>query len=96
MERICSTLEVPLIANMVEGGKTPVLPAKRLEEIGYKIAIFPATGFLAAGSALESVYGTLRREGSSVGATVPLYDFTAFAKLMGFEDVWAFEKRHAE
>jgi 2-methylisocitrate lyase-like PEP mutase family enzyme len=96
MEKICASFDLPLIANMVEGGRTPVLSAPRLAALGYKIAIFPAAGFLAAGAALEAVYGTLAREGSSVNATTPLYPFSEFAKLMGFEQVWEFERRHAE
>jgi 2-methylisocitrate lyase-like PEP mutase family enzyme len=96
MEKICASFELPLMANMVEGGKTPVLPAARLEELGYRIAIFPATAFLAAGAALASVYATLRHDGSSVQATAPLYPFNDFAKLMGFQDVWDFDKRHAD
>jgi 2-methylisocitrate lyase-like PEP mutase family enzyme len=96
MEQICARCELPLMANMVEGGRTPVLSAQKLERLGYKIAIFPATGFLAAGSALESVYHTFKRDGSSVNATVPLYDFTEFAKLMGFQEVWDFDQRHAD
>jgi len=96
MEKICASFELPLMANMVEGGKTPILSAARLIELGYRIAIFPATGFLAAGAALDSVYKTLQRDGSSVGATAPLYPFNDFAKLMGFQDVWDFDKRHAD
>ena len=96
MEKICATCELPLMANMVEGGRTPVLPAQRLEELGYRIAIFPATGFLAAGAALASVYATLRSDGSSVSATAPLYSFTEFTRLMGFEEVWEFDRRHAD
>jgi 2-methylisocitrate lyase-like PEP mutase family enzyme len=96
MERICASLDVPLIANMVEGGRTPVLSAAALSALGYKIAIFPAAGFLAAGAALDSMYRTLEREGSSINATTPLYPFAEFTKLMGFEDVWEFERRHAD
>jgi 2-methylisocitrate lyase-like PEP mutase family enzyme len=96
MEKICATLELPLMANMVEGGKTPVFTAARLEELGYRIAIFPVTGLLAAGAALDCVYKTLKRDGSSVAATSPLYPFNDFAKLMGFQDVWDFDKRHAD
>ena len=96
MEKICASFELPLMANMVEGGKTPVLSARELEELGYRIAIFPATGFLAAGAALDSVYQTLKRDGSSVGSSAPLYNFSEFAKLMGFEAVWEFDKRHAD
>jgi len=96
MEKICTSFELPLIANMVEGGRTPVLPARQLAQIGYKIAIFPGTGFLAAGAALESIYQTLKQDGSSNNVTVPLYEFSEFAKLMGFQAVWDFDKRHAE
>ena len=95
MEKICTRFDLPLMANMVEGGKTPVLSAKRLEELGYKIAIFPVAGLLAASAALESIYRTLKHDGSSVNAAVPLFSFGEFAKLIGFEDVWDFEKRHA-
>jgi 2-methylisocitrate lyase-like PEP mutase family enzyme len=96
MQRICANCELPLMANMVEGGRTPVLPARELEQLGYKIAIFPATGFLAAGAALDSIYRTFKRDGSSVNAAAPLYDFTEFTKLMGFEQVWEFDRRHAD
>jgi len=96
MEKICARFDIPLLANMVEGGRTPVLPAARLEALGYRIAIFPAAGFLAAGAALESIYRTLRDEGSSVNASAPLYEFGKFTQLMGFEDVWAFDRRHAD
>ena len=96
MERICASFDLTLLANMVEGGKTPVLSAQRLGELGYRIAIFPATGFLAAGAALQSVYQTLRHDGSSVNAVTPLYPFADFAKLMDFEQVWEFERRHAD
>jgi 2,3-dimethylmalate lyase len=96
MERICTSFDLPLIANMVEGGRTPVLSAQRLEQLGYKIAIFPATGFLAAGAALESIYMTLKRDGSSVKVSVPLQEFSEFTRLMGFQEVWDFDKRHAD
>jgi 2-methylisocitrate lyase-like PEP mutase family enzyme len=97
MRRIGATFAgVPLLANMVEGGRTPVLAAAELREIGYRIAIFPAAGFLAAGAALRAVYGQLRATGSSAGAAAPLYDFGEFSRLMGFESVWAFEREWAE
>ena len=96
MEKICKSFDIPLLANMVEGGRTPVLPAARLQALGYKIAIFPAAGFLAAGAALESIYRTLKDEGSSVNASAPLYEFKKFTQLMGFEEVWAFDQRHAD
>lgn len=95
MARICASFDSPLLANMVEGGRTPVLSAADLDRLGYSAAIFPAFGFLAVGHALSKAYGTLRRTGSSAGSDVPLYEFSDFNRLMGFEAVWAFDKKWA-
>ncbi|MDB5838155.1 MAG: dml 2 [Herminiimonas sp.] len=96
MRRIGGAFDLPLVANMVERGRTPVLSRAELESIGYKLAIFPVTSLLAAVQAMSAVYQTFKEEGSSANSRVPLYDFADLSKLMGFEDVWAFEKRYAE
>jgi 2-methylisocitrate lyase-like PEP mutase family enzyme len=96
MRRIGQRFDVPLVANMVERGRTPVLTRAELESIGYKLAIFPVTALLAAVQAMSSVYQTLQQQGSSASMPVPLYDFADLTRLMGFEDVWAFEKRYAK
>jgi 2-methylisocitrate lyase-like PEP mutase family enzyme len=82
---------VPLLANMVEGGRTPLVSKPQLEELGYKIAIFPARGFLAAGAALESSYAELK---DGAATSTPLYDFKKFSALMGFERIAEFERRY--
>ena len=86
----------PLIANMVEGGRTPMLSNARLAEIGYALAIYPVAGLLSAAAALETVYRQIRATGSSLGSPAPLYSFAEMNRLMGFEEVWAFDKAHAE
>ena len=93
MARIAARAAKPLLANMVEGGRTPILPRARLEALGYAVAIFPVTGLLAAAAALEAAYGALRREGSSAGLAAPLRDFGAFNEAMGFGAVREFERR---
>jgi len=85
----------PLIANMVNGGRTPMLPTGRLAELGYAAAIFPVTGFLAAAHALTQVYGDLKDNGETSGRT-PMFSFAQFNELIGFRDVWEFEQRYAE
>ncbi len=92
MRTIGKSFDRPLVANMVEGGRTPVVDRKTLEEIGYGIAIFPVLGLLAAGEALRQTYGHLRESGSSIGGDVPLYKFSAFSDLMGFDAVAAFDE----
>ena len=97
MRKICETFSgLPLVANMVEGGSTPVLSADDLRDIGYTMVIFPVTGFLAMGAAVKSVYQHIKDHGSTTGADVPLYNFAEFSKMMGFEDVWNFEKKWAD
>ena len=88
--------DMPLIANMVEGGRTPMLTSARLAEIGYALAIFPVAGLLSAAAALKTVYRQIRETGSSLGSPSPLYPFAEMNRLMGFEEVWAFDKAHAE
>jgi 2-methylisocitrate lyase-like PEP mutase family enzyme len=96
MARIGRSFDVPLLANMADGGRTPILPRARLEELGYKIAIFPATGFLATAGALQHVYGVLAEKGSSDTLKDELYSFDKFCRLVGFDHVWEFEKRWPE
>ena len=93
MRTINERFDLPTLANMVEGGRTPVLSKQALEEIGYSIAIFPATGFLAVGATLKAAYGTLKTEGSTDKIETPLENFEAFSRLMGFERVWNFDKK---
>ncbi|MDP6709194.1 MAG: isocitrate lyase/PEP mutase family protein [Alphaproteobacteria bacterium] len=91
MAQICQSFDAPLLANMADGGRTPVLPAARLEELGYAIAIFPGTAFLAATQAMARAYGHLKEQGSSAEIDLALYPFEEMNKLMGFEEVWAFD-----
>ena len=93
---IADAVDAPLIANMVEGGRSPLLPAARLRELGYAIAIYPGSGFLAATAALEATYRHLLQTGSTLGSTTPLYPIAEMHRLMGFDAVWDFDRRWAE
>jgi 2-methylisocitrate lyase-like PEP mutase family enzyme len=88
--------DMPLIANMVEGGRTPILSNLRLAEIGYALAIYPVAGLLSAAAALETVYRQILKTGSSLGSSAPLYAFADMNRLMGFEEVWRFDRTHVE
>jgi 2-methylisocitrate lyase-like PEP mutase family enzyme len=96
LKRVAASFNKPVLVNVVEGGRTPVLPKSELETMGFKLAIYPTLGFLAMGKAVEDVYSVLLKEGSSVSAQDRLYNFMEFSKLMGFEQVWNFDKAHAE
>lgn len=91
MRKACSVLDKPCMANMANHGKTPIPPAKVLEEIGYAYAIYPSLTSLAAAAAAEKVLRDLKDNG--IGEPDDLFDFGEFCSLIGFEDVWAFEKK---
>lgn len=94
MKKVRDEIDGPLFANMVNGGRTPLLSADELKDIGYQIAIHPALGFLAMGEALDRAFSDLVENGKT-SDDIPLYPFSEFNKLVGFEDVWEFEKRYA-
>ena len=96
MAAIGKAIDKPLLANMVEGGRTPILPAARLQELGYAIAIYPAVGFLAVAAALEKAYAHLKQHGDSNALPEDAsYGFKRICELMDFPEVWDFEKRWA-
>lgn len=96
LKQVAASFSKPVLVNVVEGGRTPVLPKQELEAMGFKLAIYPTLGFLAMGKAVEEAYSILLKEGSSVSAQDRLYNFTEFSKLMGFQQVWDFDKAHAD
>jgi len=83
-----------LLANMVEGGRTPYLSTHELASMGFKIGLYPATGFLSAAAALVDAYAHLRNTGISTGGPKQL-PFPEMNKMMGFGRVWDFEKKWA-
>ena len=85
-----------LLANMVPSGRSPVLSAEKLKAFGFSIAIYPSAGMGPACAALETAYKYLLEHGSTEGSSVPAYDMKQLHTLVGFDDVWDFEQRHAE
>ena len=94
MKMVNAAIKKPTLANMVSGGKTPIFSSAALQDMGYSVAIHPALGFLAMGEALKTAYTKLDTTGNVTG--VALEDFGEFSRIMGFEDVWDFEKKWAD
>jgi 2-methylisocitrate lyase-like PEP mutase family enzyme len=95
MRQACARIKKPMMANMADGGKTPIRSKAELAAMGYRVAIFPATTGLAAAHAAEVALSMLKETGTSVSPSVPLFSFAEFNSLIGFEDVWAFEQKWA-
>jgi 2-methylisocitrate lyase-like PEP mutase family enzyme len=92
MRRFCRAVRRPCMANMVPGGKTPILPPAQLQEIGYKLALYPVMLLSAAVAAMQATLAAL-----DPGSTTPQPPSVSFAELqglVGFPDYWERETRY--
>ena len=80
---------VPLLANMVEGGKTPISGADDLEELGYSIVIFPGGTVRAVSFAMQEYMGQLKKTGSTDLWRNRMFDFRGFNDLIGTPEMLA-------
>ncbi|MBL8839055.1 MAG: isocitrate lyase/phosphoenolpyruvate mutase family protein [Alphaproteobacteria bacterium] len=85
---------VPAMANMVEGGKTPILPAAELQALGFKLVIFPGGTVRALAHALSGYYESLRTHGTTDPWRDRMFDFSGLNGLLGTEDFLARGKRY--
>ncbi|PEQ11393.1 carboxyvinyl-carboxyphosphonate phosphorylmutase [Novosphingobium sp. PC22D] len=95
MRKVCETFGKPVMVNIANGGVTPPLPAKDLADIGFAFSIYPSLSSLVAAKAIEQAFAQLRDDGNGEPNEPPLFDFKEFCSLIGFEDVWAFDKKWA-
>lgn len=87
---------VPLMANMVEGGKTPIVPAPELEALGFSLVIFPGGIVRALAKAAEEFYGTLKAHGTTDPFRARMFDFVALNDLIGTPEALERGKRYAD
>ncbi|WP_201741645.1 isocitrate lyase/PEP mutase family protein [Salinigranum halophilum] len=87
--------DVPLLANMTEGGETPLFTAQEFEEFGYDIVLYPATGFKAAQKALRDVYNEIAETGTQKGVMDKLVTWQERNDLNGLDEVIALEQKYA-
>ena len=95
LQRIPSAIsDVPLMANMVEGGKTPPLNASELEAIGFSLVIFPGAIVRVLARAADEFYAVLAAKGTSEPFQDRMYDFTALNELIGTPEMIALGKQY--
>ena len=92
MGRICREIEAPQLANMVEGGRTPVLSPPALEALGYKIAAYPLSLLSAAAAAMRRALADLKA-GRAVAGAMP---FDELQRLVGFPAYDAEARRYRD
>ncbi len=83
LARIASSLPPPVVANMVEGGRTPLCAAHELEAMGYRLVIFPGAAVRAAAAAVVKVMDALKRHGTTAGALDAMLSFDELNALLG-------------
>jgi 2-methylisocitrate lyase-like PEP mutase family enzyme len=92
MRRFCQAMRKPCMANMVPGGKTPILPPQELQSIGYKLALYPVVLMSSAIAAMQAALAALRPE--SKKAFPPSVSFAELQQVVGFPDYWERETRY--
>jgi 2-methylisocitrate lyase-like PEP mutase family enzyme len=85
---------LPLIANMVEGGRTPVTSAAELERLGFALVIFPGGIVRAMALAAQEFYATLLKDGTSAAFRNRMFDFDGLNAVIGTSAMLAAGKRY--
>jgi methylisocitrate lyase len=92
MKKVSEIINVPLLANMVEKGKTPFLKERELEAMGFKIAIYPVSALYTATKAILGLLETLKKDGTTVTYADHMIDFPTFNEMIGVSEVRNLEK----
>lgn len=95
IERVTREVKAPLLANMVQGGKTPPVTVTELDRLGFKLVIFPAVCMAAAVAAIEHALARLRETGTDWGEGPVLSPMDIFRRV-GFDWWHGIEERFRE
>ena len=85
---------LPLMANMVEGGMTPIQNAGELQALGFSLVIFPGGIVRALARQAQEFYATLRRDGTTAGFRNQMFDFDGLNSVIGTPDMLALGKSY--
>ena len=94
--RVGDSIDAWLVANMVPTGKSPEIAQGDLQAWGFDMAIYPSAGMGVVCAALEQNYAWLKAHGSTAGSPVPAFNMAQLHELVGFADVWEFEKKFVQ
>lgn len=96
LEAISREVPGPLVANVIEGGQTPVLPLEEYHRMGFTSVGYVLTGIFAAAYALNKAYSYLLEKGTSAGLEGELMSFSEFTGLLGLEEKLREDERFKE
>ena len=86
--------DVPLFANMIEGGKTPLLSSAELQELGYKMVVYPLSALFSAAKAVEETYRALFQEKTTAARQEAMVSLGEFEEIIGVPDWKELEARY--
>lgn len=92
MKLITSSFNVPVLANMVEGGRTPLLLNQELEKIGFNIVIYPTASTYSVCLAISRLMQNLKQTGTTAGMMDEMIKFTEFNELIGLPQIREYER----
>jgi methylisocitrate lyase len=87
LRHLCSEIDGPCLANLIEGGKTPILSGRQLEAMGFAAVTWPVSASYAIARAVSDVYAALLRDGTTNAVRDRMVDFDAFNRLIGLAQV---------
>lgn len=94
MREIGRSVPGPLVANMIERGVTPLMTPRELGALGFTLVVWPLGPLYAAARALADVYGTLRRDGTTLAMIDRLLPFEEFHAIVGLEEKYALDAKY--
>jgi methylisocitrate lyase len=86
--------DTPLFANMIEGGKTPVLTSDELRDLGYKMVVYPLSALFSAAKAVEETYRALFEAKTTTARQAAMVDFADFEEMIGVPGWQELEQRY--
>ena len=89
LEEVARRAPKPTVANMIEQGRTPVLPQQELADLGFQLILYPLAGLYASAKALETIYTQLQTNGTTTGHEDQLLSFERFNDLIGVDQKYA-------
>ena len=96
LRRIAREISVPKVANMVEGGKTPLCSAKELEEMGYQVVLFANCVLRTSVKAIQKILRYLIEHGSSMELLDEMITMQERNRVTGLEEMYQIEKRYSD
>ncbi len=87
LKRIGKEVNGPTMANMVEGGNTPLIPAQELHSLGFSVVIYPGACVRASVKAMEGVLAELMQKGTTRDSLEKMADFRKIQEILGAEDL---------